>query len=65
VSNPDPGSTTDGGDPSVFPVCPAEPPRVGAACSSPGEGCKYVTLQGACEAYACEEAKWRDAPEGC
>jgi hypothetical protein len=57
-------SSEGGSSADVFPVCPAEPPTVGAACASPNQGCRYVTIGGGCAAYACD-GTWRNAPEGC
>jgi hypothetical protein len=57
------GSTSGSG---AFPICPANPPEIGAPCSSIGQGCRYETGgRGTCAAYACTDGTWRDAPEGC
>jgi hypothetical protein len=60
------GGGQNSGSGQDFPVCPADPPQAGAACSNPGQGCRYLTSGGFCEAFACtDDRKWRDAPEGC
>jgi hypothetical protein len=53
-----------GGGSDDFPVCPADPPSVGAGCASPDQGCSYVTIGGGCTAFRCD-GTWKSAPEGC
>jgi hypothetical protein len=73
VVDPGPGgssssSSSSGGNDQNdrdFPICPADPPLVGGGCPANGQGCRYLTRGGACDAYACEDGKWRAAPEGC
>jgi hypothetical protein len=70
--SPDAGSTRDdasdvdaGAD---FPVCPAEPPRVGSACTMrPDQGCRYIDKStGTCQALACDRAgHWQSVSGAC
>jgi hypothetical protein len=57
------GGSSGGGD---FPVCPSQPPAIGASCSPAGStaGCAY--LSGTCESFVCDgSGHWQSSTEGC
>jgi hypothetical protein len=64
------GDLTDPSDSNDFPVCPAEPPTVGAACTLPPiPGCAYpvreATSVWTCAGFVCDRTgHWKKAP-GC
>jgi hypothetical protein len=62
------GSDDEGGA-GTFPVCPARPPAIGAACEMPAdEGCSYQEFaSGAwtCSAFVCSSGTWAKASGGC
>jgi hypothetical protein len=59
------GDAQPGHPDTPFGICPAEPPAVGDACTSPNQGCVYLA-NGACVSFVCDgSSHWSSTSEGC